>query len=79
LLLPHRFAAYLRDIYFANFNPVAQDIDVSRHSVAHGVATASDFNQKSAVLGILVIHQLFYFLENHRENKSVDDVESNSR
>jgi len=48
LLLPHRFAAYLRDIYFASFNPIDQDIDVSRHSVAHGVANASEFNKKSA-------------------------------
>ena len=66
LLLPHRFADYLRDVYFANFNPVAQDIDVSRHSVAHGVASASEFNQKSALVGLLVVHQLFYFLENPR-------------
>lgn len=63
LLLPHRFAAYLRDVYFANFNPVAQNIDVSRHSIAHGVASVTEFNEKSALLAILVIHQLFYFLE----------------
>src|SRR5205807_3590384 len=37
LLLPHKFTSYLQEVYFANFNPVAQDIDVSRHSVAHGV------------------------------------------
>ena len=68
LLLPHRFAAYLRNIYFANFNPVTQDIDVSRHSVAHGVATATAFNPKSALLGLLVVHQLSYFLENQRSH-----------
>ena len=53
LLLPHRFASYLQDVYFADFNPNAQDIDVSRHSVGHGVAAASKFDQKSAVIGIL--------------------------
>jgi hypothetical protein len=78
LLLPHRFAAYLRDIYFANFNPVAQDIDVSRHSVAHGVATASEFNRKSALLGLLVVHQLFYFLENDHSAESDQDDESSA-
>jgi hypothetical protein len=78
LLLPHRFAAYLRDVYFANFNPVAQDIDVSRHSVAHGVAAASEFNRKSALLAILVVHQLFYFLENQRGDPSEEGVESGS-
>jgi hypothetical protein len=63
LLMPHRFRQYLRKVYFADFNPVAQKIDVSRHSVGHGVADASNFNQKSALIGILVVHQLFYFLE----------------
>ncbi|RIK81313.1 MAG: hypothetical protein DCC68_08995 [Planctomycetota bacterium] len=66
LLLPHRFATYLSNVYFADFNPVAHDINVSRHSVAHGVASASEFNKKSAMLAILVVHQLFYFLENKR-------------
>jgi hypothetical protein len=64
LLMPRRFEAFLREVYFANFDPSSQDIDVSRHSVAHGVASATQFNQKSAMLGLLVVHQLFYFLEN---------------
>lgn len=78
LLLPHRFAAYLRDVYFANFNPTSQDIDVSRHSVAHGVATASEFNRKSALLGILVVHQLFYCLENELASSSDDNIDISS-
>ena len=64
-LLPHRFQDYLRDVYFANFSPASKDAaEVSRHSVAHGTASASKFNRKSAVIGILIAHQLFYFLEN---------------
>lgn len=63
LLMPHRFATYLREVYFANFNPIAQDIDVSRHSVAHGVASVTCFNSKSALLGMLVVNQLFHFLK----------------
>ena len=64
-LLPHRFQDYLREIYFANFSPASKDdAEVSRNSVAHGTATASRFNRKSAVIGILIVHQLFYFLEN---------------
>ena len=66
LLLPRKFSAYLRDVYFAGFNPGDQDIDVSRHSVAHGVASTSVFNRKSALVGILVAHQLFYCLDNQR-------------
>jgi len=78
LLLPRRFAAYLRDIYFADFNPVAQDIEVSRHSVAHGVATASEFNRKSALIGMLVVHQLFYFLERQSDDDGKDGLETKS-
>ena len=63
LLLPRRFAAYLQDIYFANFDPDAENIEVSRHSIAHGVANPSKFDYKSALIGILTAHQLFYFLE----------------
>ena len=69
LLLPHRFSNYLQDIYFAHFNPETPDINVSRHSVAHGVAAAEKFNQKSAVIGILTVHQLFYFLRNVKTNR----------
>ena len=63
LLLPHKFGEYLRHVYFADFDQNASLIDVSRHSVAHGVAHSAEFNSKSALLGLLVLHQLFYFLE----------------
>ena len=33
LLLPRRFAAYLQDVYFANFDPDAENIEISRHNV----------------------------------------------
>lgn len=63
LLMPRKFGQYLREVYFANFNPNADKVDISRHSIAHGVADSSAFNEKSAVIGLLVLHQLFYFLE----------------
>ena len=62
LLMPHRFLEYLNDIYFANFNPQSPSISVSRNSVGHGVADQSNFDQKSAVIGILLVNQLSYFL-----------------
>ena len=62
LLLPQRFKDYLKDVYFANFDLTKENVPLSRHSVGHGVAKASDVNLKSAVLGILIVHQLFYFL-----------------
>ena len=70
LLLPHRFREYLDNVYFKHFDPDAPDIDVSRHSIAHGVASASNFNSKSAAISILIIHQLFYFLQNEKSPNS---------
>ena len=35
---------------------------ISRDSVGHGVAAASAFDRKSALIGLLTVHQLFYFL-----------------
>ena len=62
LLLPQRFKHYLNDVYFADFNPESGNIPLSRNSLGHGVAKATDFDKKSAVLGLLTVHQLFYFL-----------------
>ena len=78
LLLPHRFNAYLRDIYFANFDPASPVIDVSRNSVGHGVASVAKFDQKSAAIGILIVHQLFYFLESqpNQETEGVTEEDS---
>jgi hypothetical protein len=61
LLLPQRFETYLLDVYFENFDPNKQNIGISRNSVGHGVASESEFNQKSALIGILIVQQLFYF------------------
>ena len=76
LLLPDRFARYLKEVYFASFNPIAQQIDVSRHSVAHGVADASEFNLKSSLIGLLVVNQLFYFLDPQQVNIQVQSIPS---
>jgi hypothetical protein len=60
LLLPHKFENYLQEVFFASFNPRDSGIDVSRHSVAHGIASTNEFNQKSAAIGLLVTHQLAF-------------------
>ncbi|HEV8717539.1 MAG TPA: hypothetical protein VGX03_32550 [Candidatus Binatia bacterium] len=62
-LLPERFKLYLREAYFAGFEP-GKPAKLSRHSVGHGVAAVTDFNQKAASIGFLVIDQLFWFLPN---------------
>jgi len=60
-LLPEIFKKYLREVYFANFEPGAPT-KISRHSVGHGVAAAEDFNEKTACIGFLILDQLFWFL-----------------
>ena len=63
LVLPQRFEAYLNEVYFRNFDPSATEIEVSRHSVSHGEASAKEYDKKSSVISILIIHQLFYTFE----------------
>lgn len=61
LLLPHKFQKYLKSVYFKSFDPKNNDIACSRNSVGHGVANQEYFNQQSAIIGVLVVQQLFYF------------------
>lgn len=60
LLLPHKFEQYLSEVYFASFQPEEIEIGVSRNSVGHGVANEERFDEKAAVLGLLVTQQLLY-------------------
>lgn len=61
LLLPLRFYQFLNEVFFRSFTPGGK-IEVSRHSIAHGVANAEDFSAKSATLGLLILDQIHYFL-----------------
>ena len=73
LLLPHRFEKYLREVYFANFDPRAPHIEASRHSVSHGVASTAEFSLKNATISILIVHQLFYFLRTERDQSTAQE------
>ena len=72
LLLPRRFRDYLRTVYFAGFQPKDKDAKASRDSVGHGVAPASAFDRKAAVIGLLTVDQLFYFLSNEGGRETED-------
>ena len=61
LLLPGRFQRYLKEIYFANFDPNNPKV-LSRHSVSHGVAPADLFSQKAALIGLLTLDQISFCL-----------------
>ncbi|RYF42089.1 MAG: hypothetical protein EOO38_20055 [Cytophagaceae bacterium] len=64
LLLPDKFRTYLEDVYFDSFDPdfVNSPSTVSRNSVGHGVAPQTDYNEKAATIGLLIIDQMSYFL-----------------
>lgn len=72
LLLPRRFRDYLRTVYFAGFRPKDKEVKASRDSVGHGVAPASAFDRKAAVIGLLTVDQLFYFLSNEGGRETED-------
>ena len=60
-VLPHKFQRYLKEIYFQSFNP-DELAGMSRNSIGHGVAPSSEFSEKAAVIGFLIIDQIFYHM-----------------
>lgn len=62
LLLPARFCEYLRRVYFANFSNVDDILPLGRNTLAHGVVPSSSFDQEASLLGILIVHQLYYII-----------------
>jgi hypothetical protein len=61
LLIPDMFRRYLDDAYFASFKP-GQPSTLSRNSVGHGVAAPEQFDEKAALMGLLTLDQLYFFL-----------------
>lgn len=60
-LLPERFKSYLENVYFASFDPSDTHIPVSRNSFGHGVVSPEAVSELSASIGLLILHQLYYF------------------
>ena len=67
LLMPRHFERYLREVFFEGFSPAGVVPNISRNSVAHGVADPKAFDKKHALLAVLITHQLFYFLKGDSE------------
>ena len=61
--MPDLFREYLLTFYYAGFNVRDGMLDVSRHSVAHGVSTPEDYSQKKALIGLFIVQQLYYYLK----------------
>ena len=62
LYLPEDFNKYLIKFFFAPFNLKEEKVPLSRHSLAHGVANASDFDKIKAFQGIMILDQIFFYV-----------------
>jgi len=62
LMFPDQFASYLDSSFFKNFDLASGKVDLSRHSSAHGIADESSYTRVSALQGVLILDQLFYYL-----------------
>lgn len=62
LLLPQRFGEYLHAVYFQNFNLSRGELPLSRHSHAHGVSQAGDYNFIRAAVGFMIFDQICHYL-----------------
>jgi hypothetical protein len=64
LLLPENFKQYLIDSYFAKFDRESEEINLSRHSLAHGAATNEEnYTQVKTLQAILILDQLSSYVE----------------
>lgn len=62
VLLPNRFEAYLKKVYFRAFDERGGSFPLSRHTVSHGVSEVGDYDFLRAAIGFLVLDQLVHYL-----------------
>lgn len=60
-ILPSKFQHYLQKVYFKKFDPHSVN-EISRNTVAHGLAPQQLFSKKAAVIAILIIEQILFHL-----------------
>jgi len=59
---PSKFYEYLKRTLFENFDITSGKLDLSRHTVSHGFASAEDFNKAKALQAILILDQIYFYL-----------------
>lgn len=69
-LLAVRFLEFLKTRFLPNFDPSRPE-GLTRHTVSHGVASAEEFDRKGALLGLLIVNQLRYFVPADAEPEEV--------
>ncbi len=59
--LPEAFREYLRVFLYAGFDLETGQVDFSRHSIAHGVTPAGQFDRVHAFQLLLIVDQLAFY------------------
>ena len=59
---PDLLYGYFNDVIFGNFDLKDQDVELSRHSVSHGVAQPSQYTKARALQAILTLDQMHFFM-----------------
>lgn len=62
LLLPLPFFKYLEKFIYANFEYDKGKYNLSRHSISHGIARASDYTKERALQVILILDQIYFYI-----------------
>ena len=67
---PGPFLAYIERVFFRSFDVEKGDVELSRHSVQHGVADQERFTKARALQLILVLDQLHFYLSTNKVAES---------
>ena len=59
---PDIFYKYLKEVLFKSFDLKKDEVDLSRHSTAHGVAKPEQFTKDRALQAILTLDQMYRYL-----------------
>jgi hypothetical protein len=57
-----KFAEFLKNIVYKGFDLKNGILDLSRHTVSHGVAKSKDYSRTKAIQGLLMLDQLYFYL-----------------
>lgn len=56
------FYRYLNKVVFKNFDLTTGQVDLSRHTVSHGVANQTQYTKNKAIQAILILDQMYFYL-----------------
>jgi hypothetical protein len=59
---PDVFYNYLKETIFPNFDLKTGKVDLSRHTVSHGVAEQTEYTRTKAMQAILILDQMYFYL-----------------